>query len=123
MSEAHNVIRRFTETWNADDPSIDDLAAPGFMFTGDPMHLGVSQGPVSLRRMRDEVPGKVVLIIRELIDVDEERVLVLGMGDLESEAGGFAQELAWIVTVRDGRVAASEGFADQAAARRAAGLD
>lgn len=122
MPDAQAVIRRFFDAWNSGDPDVDDFLARGFTFKGDPMHLGVTQGPVSFRAMREEIPGEVRVSIRELIPLDDERVLVIGMGDLVSDKGGFAQELGWIVTVRDGRFVRSEGFADQASARRAAGV-
>lgn len=121
MPDPLESIRRFFDAWNSGDSEIDALLAPGYTFTGDPMHLGVTQGPVSFKRMRDEIPGEVRLTICELVDLGDGRVLVLGMGDLVSDQGGFAQELGWIITVDDeGLFAASEGFPDQAAARRAA---
>lgn len=118
------VIQDFTEAWNSGDPAIDDFLAPDFRFIGDPMHLGVSLGRISIQQMRDEIPGSVRLTIRELIDLDGGRVLTLGMAGLSNERGDYAQQIGWIITVDDeGRLVSTEGFADHAAARQAAGVE
>ena len=86
------------------------------------MHLSIPQGEARFSEIRASVPGELRLSICELIPLDDERVLILGMGDLVSEKGGFAQELGWIATIRDGLITTAAVDPDSATARRAAGL-
>lgn len=86
------------------------------------MHLSIPQGEARFSEIRASVPGELRLSICELIPLDDERVLILGMGDLVSDKGGFAQELGWIATIRDGLITTAAVYPDSATARRAAGL-
>lgn len=122
MSDATDTVTRLFAAWNSGDPEIDRLASPDLRFHGDPMHLSIPQGPVLFSRIRDGVPGTLHLSVSELIELEDDRVLILGVGDLVSEKGSFAQELGWIATVRGGLVIAATVYPDRATAQRAAGV-
>jgi ketosteroid isomerase-like protein len=57
---------------------------------------------------------------RTIEDLGNGVVLVAGVASEQARAGGrFASSVAWLVTVRDGRIVSSYGYPSEAVARRA----
>ena len=123
-----NFVRDVFHRWNTSgNPPPDDLIAPDFELQSP---LAESKGPyVGPGGVRawvadlNDAYGSFRFELQELDEGPPGRVLALGRIEVEGRgpAAGLEQPAAWLIDVRDGRLARMELFSDQDAARAAAG--
>jgi ketosteroid isomerase-like protein len=124
-----HFVRDVIHRWNTSgSPPPDELIAPDFELHSP---LAESNGPyVGPGGVRawvadlNEVYGSFRFELEELDEGPPGRVLALGRIEVEGRgpAAGLEQPAAWLIDVRDGRLARMQLFADQDAARAAAGV-
>ena len=125
------VVRRFYEAVNArDEAGLEPLLAPDFegrsLFTN--VEGEIYRGMDGVRTyLRDaaEVWSHYELVIEELIDVADDRVLALLQVDARGVASGAVIDLegAAVFTLRDGQIHRVYVYETRAAARAAVGLE
>ena len=131
MSKPHanvNLVRDVFHAWNttASLPS-DDVIAPDFELHSPlaERHGHPYVGPGGVREWIADINESFGGFGFELEDVEEApggRVLVLGRIEVEGQgpAPGLERPAAWVIDVRDGRLARMQLFADQDEARAVA---
>jgi ketosteroid isomerase-like protein len=123
-----HFVRDVFHRWNASgSPPPDDLIAPDFELhspLADEKGPYVGPGGVSawVADLNDAY-GSFRFELEELDEGPPGRILALGRIEVEGRgpAAGLEQPAAWLIDVRDGRLARMQLFADQDAARAAAG--
>jgi ketosteroid isomerase-like protein len=129
-SENLRLAKRFFELWNAGVREIDEdltdpeieLHTPISSTRGTPYrgYDGVRQWLSDIGDQFEQWSGNV----DEFLDLGDGRVLCLGQLHLRGRGSGveFDQEMAWLLTLRDGRYLRYEVFTGHEEGRRAAGL-
>jgi ketosteroid isomerase-like protein len=125
-----HLIRDVFHRWNSTgSPPPDDLIAPDFE-----LHSRLAEangtpyvGPGGVRAWvadLNDAFGSFRFELEELEEGPPGRVLALGRIEVEGRGSGagLEQPAAWLIDVRDGRLARMELFADQDEARTAAGV-
>jgi ketosteroid isomerase-like protein len=124
------LVRDVFHRWNTSgSPPPDDLIALDFELHS-PLaegHGGPYVGPGGVRAWIADLNDAYGSFRFELEELDEGppgRVLALGRIAVEGRgpAAGLEQPAAWLIDVRDGRLARMQLFADQDEARTAAGV-
>jgi ketosteroid isomerase-like protein len=129
-SENLRLAKIFFERWNAGvremdeeltDPEIE-LHTPITSTRGAPYrgYDGVRQWLSDIGDQFEQWSGDV----EEFVDLEDDRVLCLGQLHLRGRGSGveFDQEMAWLLTFREGRYVRYEVFTAHDDGRRAAGL-
>jgi ketosteroid isomerase-like protein len=128
-SENLRLAKLFFELWNAGVREIDEeltdpeieLHTPISSTRGAPYrgYDGVRQWLADIGDQFEEWSSEVP----EFIDLGDNRVLCLGKLHLRGRGSGveFDQEMAWLITFRDGRFLRYEVFTGHDEARRAVG--